>query len=614
MKEEIKGRVEAFRTKMKKAGIAAAIIPQTDPHLGEYIADHWQVRKWLSGFTGSAGTLVITDKEALLWTDSRYFLQGAEQLEGTGITLMKDGLPETPSIPQYLISHLVKGATVGIDGLLFATTEVASLRGALGKHGLRLNAHFSPIDAIWSDRPALPSDKLFLHDEKYAGRGAADKIRDILAAVKEQGAQAILISDLAELAWTLNLRSSDVSCNPVATGFLYLSPTLSVLFVKEEKLTPEVSDALGAANVKTAQYDTILPFLESLPETATVLYEAPRTADRLVDALGQRAVAGASPIPLMKSVKNSTQIEGIRNAMEKDGVALVGAFMEIERRLKTGEPLTELDVADILTQHRSRQELYVDESFETIAGYGPHGAIVHYSASPETSSTVKPEGLLLIDSGAQYLDGTTDITRTIAAGTPTPEERHDFTLVMKGHIALATAIYPEGTRGDQLDALARQFLWKEGLSYLHGTGHGVGHFLNVHEGPQSIRLNHVPVALRPGMLTSNEPGLYRAGVHGIRCENLVLTVEAFTTEFGRFYRFEPMTLFPWDLSLFDTAIMTQEEINWVNGYHAEVYRRLSPRLDAEQAAWLRDKTRELKKITSRNTNKEIIQKWHSYYH
>lgn len=595
MKEEIKERVEAFRTEMKKAGIAAAIIPQTDPHLGEYIADHWQVRRWLSGFTGSAGTLVITDKEALLWTDSRYFLQGAEQLEGTGITLMKDGLPETPSIPQYLISHLVKGATVGIDGLLFATTEVASLRGALGKHGLHLDAHFAPIDSIWSDRPALPSDKLFLHDEKYAGRGAADKIRDILAAVKEQGAQAILISDLAELAWTLNLRSSDVSCNPVATGFLYLSPTLSVLFVKEEKLTPEVSDALGAANVKTAQYDTILPFLESLPETATVLYEAPRTADRLVDALGQRAVAGASPIPLMKSVKNSTQIEGIRNAMEKDGVALVGAFMEIERRLKTGEPLTELDVADILTQHRSRQELYVDESFETIAGYGPHGAIVHYSASPETSSTVKPEGLLLIDSGAQYLDGTTDITRTIAAGTPTTEERHDFTLVMKGHIALATAIYPEGTRGDQLDALARQFLWKEGLSYLHGTGHGVGHFLNVHEGPQSIRLNHVPVALRPGMLTSNEPGLYRAGVHGIRCENLVLTVEAFTTEFGRFYRFEPMTLFPWDLSLFDTAIMTQEEINWVNGYHAEVYRRLSPRLDAEQAAWLREKTRELKK-------------------
>ena len=595
MKDEIKGRIEAFRGEMKKAGAAAAIIPQTDPHLGEYIADHWQVRRWLSGFTGSAGTLVITDKEALLWTDSRYFLQGAEQLDGTGITLMKEGLPETPSIPQYLIRHLVKGATVGIDGLLFSSTEVSTLRASLDKHGLRLDTNFAPADSIWSDRPALPSAPLFLHDEKYAGKGATDKIRDILAQAKEQGAQAILVSDLAELAWVLNIRSTDVSCNPVATGFLYLSPTQSVLFIKEEKLTPEVSDALKAANVKTAGYTTILPFLESLPESATVLYEAPRTAARLVDALGARAIAGASPIPMMKSVKNNVQIAGIRNAMEKDGAALVGAFMEIERRLKEGVTLTEIDVADILTEHRSKQDLYAGESFETIAGYGPHGAIVHYSATPESSSTIRPEGLLLIDSGAQYLDGTTDITRTIAVGTPTDEERHDFTLVMKGHIALATAIYPEGTRGDQLDALARQFLWKEGLSYLHGTGHGVGHFLNVHEGPQSIRLNHVPVALRPGMLTSNEPGLYRAGIHGIRCENLVLTVDAFTTEFGRFYRFEPMTLFPWDLSLFDTAIMTQEEINWVNGYHEEVYLRLSPRLDEARKAWLREKTSELKK-------------------
>lgn len=595
MKDEIKGRIEAFRGEMKKAGTAAAIIPQTDPHLGEYIADHWQVRRWLSGFTGSAGTLVITDKEALLWTDSRYFLQGAEQLEGSGILLMKEGLPETPSIPQYLIRHLVKGATVGIDGLLFSSTEVSALRASLEKHGLRLDTHFAPADSIWADRPALPSAPLFLHDEKYAGKSATDKIRDILAQTKEQGAQAILVSDLAELAWVLNIRSTDVSCNPVATGFLYLSPTQSVLFIKEEKLTPEVSDALKAANVKTAGYTTIPHFLESLPESATVLYEAPRTAARLVDALGARAIAGASLIPMMKSVKNNVQIAGIRNAMEKDGAALVGAFMEIERRLKEGVTLTEIDVADILTEHRSKQDLYAGESFETIAGYGPHGAIVHYSATPESSSTIRPEGLLLIDSGAQYLDGTTDITRTIAVGTPTDEERHDFTLVMKGHIALATAIYPEGTRGDQLDALARQFLWKEGLSYLHGTGHGVGHFLNVHEGPQSIRLNHVPVALRPGMLTSNEPGLYRAGIHGIRCENLVLTVDAFTTEFGRFYRFEPMTLFPWDLSLFDTAIMTQEEINWVNGYHDEVYRRLSPRLDEAQKAWLREKTSELKK-------------------
>lgn len=595
MKQQIIDRLNAFRSEMKKAGIGAAIIPQTDAHLGEYIADYWQVRRWLSGFTGSAGTLVILPGEALLWTDSRYFLQAAQQLEGTTITLMKEGLPDTPSIPAYLAGHMLKGDTVGIDGLLFPSAEAASLRDFLAKHGLKLDTRFSPIDAIWTDRPALPGDEVFIHDEKYAGAPASGKIADILAAIKEQGADSILISDLAEVAWTLNIRSSDVNCNPVATSFLYLSPAGSTLFIKPEKINDTTAAYLSQAGVTVAPYDSVIDFLEALPETATVLVEAPRTAERLVSTLGPRAVAGASPIPLMKAVKNSTQIAGIRNAMEKDGAALVGAFMEIEARLRDGIELTELDVADILTRYRSQQELYVDESFETIAGYGPHGAIVHYSASPESSVTVERRGLLLIDSGAQYLDGTTDITRTIAVGTPTDAERHDFTLVMKGHIALATAIYPEGTRGDQLDSLARQFLWKEGLSYLHGTGHGVGQFLNVHEGPQSIRLNHVPVALRPGMLTSNEPGLYRAGVHGIRCENLVLTVDAFQTEFGRFYRFEPMTLFPWDLSLFDTAIMTSEEINWVNGYHQEVYRRLSPRLTPVQKEWLADKTRELRK-------------------
>lgn len=592
MNETIAGRIAAFRAEMKKGGVAAAIIPQTDAHLGEYIASHWQVRRWLSGFTGSAGTLVITENEALLWTDSRYFLQAAEQLEGTGIQLMKEGLPDTPGIAQYLIAHLVKGATIGIDSLVFSTSEVAELKKSLEKHGLKLDTDFAPIDSIWADRPALPSCPLFLHDEKLAGKAAADKIRDILVEVREQGATALLVTDLAEVAWTLNIRSRDVNCNPVATGYLFLSPSGNTLFIKKDKVTPEVGQYLADAQVKVEEYDNIFIFLSNLPSTELVL-TVPNMAYKLVEAIGSRAVAGASPIPLMKSVKNATQIQGIRNAMEKDGVALVGAFMEIERRLRVHGKLTELDVADILTEYRSKQEGYVDESFETIAGYGPHGAIVHYSATAESSATIRPEGLLLIDSGAQYTDGTTDITRTIAVGDPTAEERRDFTLVMKGHIALATAIYPEGTRGDQLDALARQFLWKEGLTYLHGTGHGVGHFLNVHEGPQSIRLNHVPVALRPGMLTSNEPGLYRAGVHGIRCENLVLTVDAFTTEFGRFYRFESMTLFPWDRSLFDLSIMTEEEINYIDGYHREVYNRLAPRLDEEQKIWLAEKTRPL---------------------
>ena len=590
MKKQNVDRLDAFRAEMKKQGVAAAIIPQTDAHLGEYIASHWQVRRWLSGFTGSAGTLVITATDALLWTDSRYFLQAAEQLEGTGIKLMKDGLPETPSITAWLINTLVKGQTVGVDGLLFSATEIDNLRDTLGRRGLRLDADFAPINAIWTDRPELPGDPVFIHDVKYAGRAAADKIHTVLQQTAQQGAEALLVADLAEIAWVLNIRSSDVSCTPVATAFLYLAPAGSTLFIKEEKINEEVQGYLAENGVTIAPYSSITGFLESQPENATVLYEPGRTASRLRDALGQRAVSGSSPIAMLKAAKNSVQIECVRRAMENDGAALVGAFMEIEERMAKGIKLTELDVADILTKYRSQQPGYFEPSFDTIAGYGPHGAIVHYSATEESSVTVEPHGLLLIDSGAQYLYGTTDITRTIAMGTPTAEERHDFTLVMKGHIALAQAIYPEGTRGGQLDALARQFLWKEGLSYLHGTGHGVGQFLSVHEGPQSIRLNDVPYPLVPGMITSNEPGLYRSGIHGIRCENLVLTVPAFKTEFGQFYRFETLTLFPFDRSLFDTSIMTPAEIEWVNGYHAEVRSRLTPLLTPAQAEWLRSKT------------------------
>lgn len=590
MNEQITQRLSALRAQMKQSGLNAALIPQTDPHQSEYIADHWQVRRWLSGFTGSAGTLVVTDTQALLWTDSRYFLQAGEQLEGTGIILMKDGLPETPSITTYLTQTLRKGDTVGIDGSLFSVVETANLRSIFEKHGIKLNTGFDAIDTIWTDRPGLPDAAVFIHPIEFAGENASNKISKILADAASQGASAAFISPLDEIAWTLNIRSRDVKCNPVATAFLYLSAENSTLFIKEEKIGEATRVYLAQNNVRTAPYADALPFLRALPADTRVLIESARTSGRVLDTLGQRAVVGVSPIPMLKAVKNDTQIAGIRRSMEIDGAALVGAFMEIERTMRDGEPLTELAISDILTRFRSQQPNYFDESFETIAGYGPHGAIVHYSATPESSSTIEPKGLLLIDSGAQYLTGTTDITRTICMGTPTPEEKHDFTLVMKGHIALGTAIFPEGTRGGQLDALARQFLWKEGLSYLHGTGHGVGHFLNVHEGPQSIRLNDVPATLRPGMLTSNEPGLYRAGIHGIRCENLVLTVPAFTTEFGHFYRFETMTLFPFDRALFDTAIMTPEEINWVNGYHEEVYNRLSPLLDEAQTKWLREKT------------------------
>lgn len=588
MKDTIISRLEAMRAAMRASGIAAVIIPQTDPHQGEYLADHWQVRRFLSGFTGSAGSLVVTADKALLWTDSRYFLQAAQQLDGTGIELMKEGLPDTPDIADYLIRILRAGDTVGIDGMVFSAAQTDDLDRRLARRDIRLDRAFDPIDTIWTDRPALPDDAVFVHDIKYAGRTAREKIADVLRGAHD--ADAVMVSALDEIAWILNIRSRDVRCNPVATAFLYLADTGSTLFINPAKLSADVTAYLADSGVATAPYDAVIPFLETLPAGVRVLFEPARTATRLRDTLGDRAMAGTSPTALLKACKNDVQVNGIRNAMLKDGVAMVRSLKRIEEMVRAGERLTEIGVADILQHYRSQQPDYFDLSFDTIAGYGPHGAIVHYSATPDSDVELRPEGLLLIDSGAQYLDGTTDLTRTIALGLPTAQERRDFTLVMKGHIALGTAIYPEGTRGAQLDALARQFLWHEGLSYLHGTGHGVGHFLNVHEGPQNIRLNDVPTTLTPGMITSNEPGLYREGVHGIRCENLVLTTEAFTTEFGRFYRFETLTLCPFDRNLFDTAIMTDDERRWVNEYHARVYALLSPHLDEDERLWLADKT------------------------
>ncbi|MCM1519038.1 MAG: aminopeptidase P family protein [Pseudoflavonifractor sp.] len=585
-------RIAAFRRAMAAAEIDAAIVYHTDPHQSEYIADHWQVRRWLSGFTGSAGTLVITADEALLWTDSRYFLQAARQLEGSGITLMKDGLTSTPSIEEYLTAKLPAGSTVGVDGMLLPLKAAIALREQLAAKDIKLDTAFAPIDSLWADRPALPSGNAFVHDVKYAGQSAADKIALVLDNAAASGGNAAFISALDEIAWVLNIRSNDVPYNPVVTAFLYLSHDNSTLFIDESKIDDAMLGYLRSIDISVLPYDTaeVAKFLQWLPTGTRVVINEGSTAISLIPALGDKAIRAKSLIAVPKSIKNDIQLDGVRSAMERDGAALTYAFMEIEERLSTGTPTTEMDVAEILTRHRSHQPLYFDDSFDTIAGFRDHGAIVHYSATPDTDYTLSRDSLLLIDSGAQYLDGTTDITRTIALGIPTPQQRHDFTLVMKGHIALGTAIFPADTRGSQLDALARQFLWKEGLSYLHGTGHGVGHFLNVHEGPQNIRLNENPAILRPGMITSNEPGLYRSGEYGIRCENLVLTVPAFTTDFGDFNRFETLTLFPFDLTLFDTAIMTPAEIDWVNNYHRAVFDRLSPLLDSTATEWLRAKT------------------------
>lgn len=593
MKTEIAQRLTVLRGLMAKAGVNAAIINKTDPHQSEYIGAHWAFLRRISGFTGSAATMVVTADKALLWTDSRYFIQAAQQLDGTEILLMKEGLPETPDILTWLTHNLHQGNTVGVDGMLFSRTEADSLAATLGARGIELKTDFDPIADTWPDRPALPQDKVFVHDIRYAGQSAADKIAALLTAAADLGADAIFTSALDEIVWTLNIRAHDVPYTTVVTSFLYLSPKGNTLFVDENKLDEAVRAHLAESGVSVAGYGDVLPFIAALPTDVRVLAQPDKNAVAVTNTLGARAVLATSPAGMLKAVKNKVQLAGVRAAMERDGVALVSALMEIERHIDNDMPLTELDVVRIFRQARQAQPLFFDESFGTIAGYGAHGAIVHYDPTEESNAEIHRGSLLLIDSGAQYLDGTTDITRTIAIGESTAEQRHDFTLVMKGHIALATAVFPQGTVGMQLDILARQFLWKQGLTYLHGTGHGVGHFLNVHEGPQSIRLNYVPAPMTPGMITSNEPGLYRENVHGIRCENLVLTTEAMTTEFGKFYRFETLTLCPFDLSLFDVDMMTDAEIEWVNDYHRMVRSRLTPMLNSVQRTWLEKKTRPL---------------------
>ena len=587
-------RLAALRAEMKRAGIQAAIIPQADPHMSEYIASHWQARRWLSGFSGSAGTLVVpAEGHARLWTDSRYFLQAAEQLEGTETELMKEGLPGTPSIEAWLAEELPAGSAVGVDAMLMSVGALRGLRTALKARGIRLDTMFDALPAIWTDRPALPKCAVFVHDEQYAGLSAASKIAGALDGARAHGADALFVSALDQVAWLLNIRSRDVRYNPVATAYVYLGPEGNILFIDADKLDADVQAYLKGQGVETRPYTAVKTFIIGLSTQRRVLLDPASTAYGVLEAFGERTVEAMSPIAMPKACKNEVQIAGIREAMKRDGVALVHSLMELESRMAAGEAVTEMDVAEILRRKRAEQPLFFDESFGTIAGYGPHGAIVHYEADEKSNATLRPEGLLLIDSGAQYLDGTTDITRTIALGTPTQQERADFTLVMKGHIALAQAVFPEGTCGTQLDALARQYLWQHGLSYLHGTGHGVGHFLNVHEGPQSVRLNYVPAPLTPGMVTSNEPGLYRAGVHGIRCENLVLTVPALDTEFGRFYRFETLTLFPFDTRLFATEMMTEAELAWVNAYNSRVYDALAPMLGKQAREWLESKTQSI---------------------
>lgn len=591
MSKETVKNLEALREAMRKVNVGAVIIPGTDPHQSEYVNPHWKVRDWVTGFTGSNGTAVVTMNAAGLWTDSRYFLQAADQLQDSGIDLHKEDIPGEATVTEWLAEQMEENEILAVDGRLFSIVKANQLEEFCGANGFRFATDFAPADTIWTDRPARPMTKAFVHDVKYAGEEVASKIERVLSAVEAMGADAIFIPALDEIAWTLNVRGADVECNPLVVSYLYLSRDEKVLFVDAEKIDAEVAAHLNSVGVELKPYDDVQKWLnKEVSMGTTVLLDPNKVSDILARALECYKVYGASPVAPLKAIKNEVQIEGTRKAMERDGAALVRLWQWIEKMAPTGT-INEMDVAEKAIECRSVSDMYRGESFGMIAGYKGHGAIVHYSASPESASILNAEGLLLVDCGGQYLDGTTDITRTMSLGNPTASEKHDYTLVLKGHLAIGRAIFPVGTRGSQLDALARIYQWQEMMTYLHGTGHGVGHFLGVHEGPQNIRLNENPTTLKPGMITSNEPGLYKAGQYGIRTENLVLTVPAgHSEEFGDFLKFETLTLFPYDKNLIDLTMLSAEEVAQVNAYHAEVRSRLTPYLNEEEQAWLNART------------------------
>ena len=591
MKQSIKERIHALRMTFRPNNIKAFIIPSTDPHLSEYVAPYWMSREWISGFTGSAGTAVILMDKAGLWADSRYFLQAEKELEGSGITLYKEMLPETPSITKFLCQNLKPGESVSIDGKMFSVQQVEQMKEDLAPYQLQVNLFGDPLKNIWKDRPSMPDAPAFIYDVKYAGKSCGEKVAAIRTELKEKGIFALFLSSLDEIAWTLNLRGSDVHCNPVIVSYLLVTQDEVVYFISPEKITQEVNEYLQEQQVSLRKYDEAESFLNSFAGE-NILIDPKKTNYAIYSAINPacKVVRGESPVTLLKAIRNEQEIAGIHHAMQRDGVALVKFLKWLEASVLSGKE-TELSVDRKLHEFRAAQSLYMGESFDTIAGYKEHGAIVHYSATEESDVTLQSKGFLLLDSGAQYLDGTTDITRTIALGELTEEEKTDYTLILKGHIALAMAKFPAGTRGAQLDVLARMPIWSHGMNFLHGTGHGVGHFLSVHEGPQSIRMNENPIVLQPGMVTSNEPGVYKAGSHGIRTENLTLVCKDKEGMFGEYFKFETITLCPICKKGIIKEMLTAEEVKWFNDYHQTVYKKLSPSLNEEEKKWLLEATK-----------------------
>ncbi len=587
----VKEKINAIRGLMREKNLKAYIVPSTDPHMGEYVAECWLSRAWVSGFSGSAGTVVITDSKAGLWTDSRYFLQAGIQLEGSGIDLFKMGLPETPDYPEWLAAELGKGDRVGFDGNVVPVSLMRSLKTAFELKGLETVSEFDLISPVWKDRPGVPMNEIFNYGIEYAGKSRSEKIAEIRAAMKARMVDAFIIPALDDMAWTFNIRGTDVAYNPVAISFGMITEDKAYLFIEDGKVPAPLKAELRNDGIELLPYSAITGKVAAIEPGKNVMLDPAKTNVNIYNSIpaGCKIIEGMSLAFKMKSRKNEVEIAGERKAMEKDAVAMTKFFHWLETRVGKDE-ITEMCIAEKLRELRSAQGNFYGESFSTIAGYRAHGAIVHYSATPGTNIKIEPEGFLLVDSGAQYLEGTTDITRMMHLGTPTDEEMTDYTLVLKGHIDLGMAKFPAGTRGSQLDILARKGLWERGWNYGHGTGHGVGCFLNVHEGPQSIRMDENPNVLEEGMVTSNEPGIYRTDKYGIRIENLVLTVPDCETEFGRFLKFETLTLCMIDKKPIKKELLTGEEIEWLNNYHKRVFEAAAPHLDDELKAWLKEKT------------------------
>lgn len=592
----INQRLESLREVMKREHLAAFIFPSTDAHQSEYVADHWMGRAWISGFDGSAGTAVVTMHSAALWTDSRYFLAAEEQLKGTEFQLMKLKIPGTLSIAEWLGKELqdVDSPEVGLDGWVNSYSSTSGLIADLRKAGgITVRTNFDPLEEIWKDRPSIPLKPVEIQPMEFAGEDVSSKIKRIRLVLRAQHADGMLVSALDDIAWTLNLRGTDVHCVPVFVSYLLIASDKVSLFVDEAKVSSEIRAYLESNGVSIYKYNKVEEGLKAYSEY-NILLDGNETSYYLWKAVRcQEIVQASSPIPAMKAVKNEAEIAGYRSAMLKDGVAMVKFLKWLLPAVEAGGE-TEISIDKKLTALRAEQKLFRDISFDTIAGYQAHGAIVHYEATPETDIPLKPEGLLLLDSGAQYQDGTTDITRTIALGPITEEMKHIYTLVLKAHIQLELAKFPDGASGTQLDALGRECMWREGFNFLHGTGHGVGSYLSVHEGPHQIRMEYMPTPLRAGMTLTDEPGLYLAGKFGVRIENTVLLSDYMKTEFGKFLQIEPLTLCPIDTAPIDLAMLMPEELAWLNEYHAKVYAELAPYLDEEEKKWLENATKAIK--------------------